>query len=316
MKKLFILNFILHSIAGYACDVCGGFFVANPNYSKHQVMLMHRYRVLNGYNHYQQKSYFVNPGAYRVMHPEPSDSNEAITNYSSKDYESFKSYDLKGRFTLTNKLELLVNFGFQEIRTEYDGIKKKNAGITDLQILLGYKLITAASENFKQQLVCGLGAKFPTGQYAKKADGIRLSLLNQNGSGSFDGMIYTNYKLQFKQLGLNSFSVLKINTFNSLHQKIGNSFNQTLALYYQFAKKNKSVFLTGLSTYEYNKGVYDHDNLIPSTGTNVCLLGPSVDFIYKKLQFNLGFQFRVFERNAANNMANAGRAISSVSWNF
>ncbi|MBA2612128.1 MAG: hypothetical protein H0U95_09160 [Bacteroidetes bacterium] len=100
MKFLKIIVFVIFSSRTVACDLCGSFMGITPYDHQSQLTLLHRYRVFNGYRNYQEASRFILPGAYKTMHDPsaiPGDSATIINNHSSKDYESYKIIELRGK---------------------------------------------------------------------------------------------------------------------------------------------------------------------------------------------------------------------------
>ena len=129
MKFFRILFLLIISLPVFACDLCGSFMGITPYDNQSQLTLLHRYRVFNGYRNYQQASRFLIPGAYKTMH-DPSvisgDSATEIQNHSSKDYETYKVIELRGKYFLHSRWEVNFILPFQQIKTKYDQSKNKN----------------------------------------------------------------------------------------------------------------------------------------------------------------------------------------------
>jgi len=319
MKKKLVLLFIFLYFKNYSCDICGSFMGITPYDNQSQICVLHRYRVFNGYRNYQQTSKFVVPGAYKIMHNDSlqNDTTYRNTNRNSKDYESFKILELRGKFFLHPRLEMNCIIPMQQIKTKYDNIKIENTGIADPSLFLGYHLIKRLSDySIKQRLIIGAGLKFPVGQNDKQINNRRLALLNQNGTGSWDSFYYVNYIISKSKFGINSNTLFKLNGENKYNERIGNSFNQILSLFIKFQVKNVNLFPSLLSNYEFTKGVYTASILQKGTNMNTLLLGPSMDVSYKNFVFNTSFQFNVYERVSSRNLSTAGRLVAALTYNF
>ena len=126
MKFFRIVFLLIISLPVFACDLCGNFMGITPYDNQSQLMLLHRYRVFNGYRNYQQTSRFLIPGAYKTMH-DPSvmggDSATEIKNHSSKDYETYKVIELRGKYFLHPRWEVNFILPIQQIKTKYMTIR-------------------------------------------------------------------------------------------------------------------------------------------------------------------------------------------------
>src|SRR6218665_2211013 len=131
MKTYFTYLFALLGFAGFACDSCGGFMGLTPYDNQSQLTLLHRYRVFNGYRTYQQRSHFFIPGAYRTQHAPGGDSAGVVRNYSSEDYEAFKTLELRLKYFLHPRWELNAFLPVQQIRTKYNDVKTTSTGLAD-----------------------------------------------------------------------------------------------------------------------------------------------------------------------------------------
>ncbi len=320
MKKTILIPFLFFYFTNYACDICGSFMGITPYDNQNQICLLHRYRVFNGYRNYQQTSKFVVPGAYKIMHNDSLLQNDTIynsKNHSSKDFESYKVFELRAKYFLKPRWEINCIIPFQQIKTQYDNIKTENTGISDPSLYLGYHLIKRLKGYaIKQRLIIGAGLKFPLGKNDKHNNNYRLSLLNQNGTGSWDNFYYINYIISKNKFGINSNILFKLNGTNKYNEGVGNSINQILNVFVRLDVKNIKLFTSVLANYEYTQGVYVNKKLIVGTNMNTLLLGPSIDIVYKNFVFNSSFQFRAHERISSQNLSTAGRFILALTFNF
>ncbi len=321
MKFFKILFFLFFGLPAFACELCGSFMGITPYDNQSQLTLLHRYRVFNGYRNYQETSRFINPGAYRVLHDPsalPLDSVNTVKNHSSKDYETYKVIELRGKYFLHTRWEVNFILPFQQIKTKYDEEKNTNTGISDPSLFSGYHLIKRLNGfATRQRLIAGAGIKLPVGIYDKQNDKQkRIALLDQNGTGSVDHFYYINYMIGRKWWGLNTNCLFKINGKNKFNERYGNSYNQVINLFTRFELDNVTVFPSVFANYEYSKGLYVNGNLEKATNVNVLLLGPSLDISYKNFVLNTSFQFNVYERVSSQDLSNAGRFVIGLTCNF
>lgn len=321
MKFLRVTILLFFSFPIFACDLCGSFMGITPYDNQSQLCILHRYRVFNGYRNYQQKSRFIEPGAYKTMH-DPGllnqDSSGITKNHSSKDYESYKIIELRGKCFFHPRWELNFILPFQQIKTKYDDEKNKVTGMADPSLFAGYHLIKRLNDyNIKQRLIIGAGIKLPFGiSDQQNDDGERMMLINQNGTGSTDNFYYLNYMLSQKRWGVNSNSIFKINGRNKYHERYACSYNQVFSLFSRFDIKALNVFPSIFANYEYCKGLFVNGKLTEGTNVNVLLLGPAFDLSYKSFVLNTSFQFNVYERVSSQNLSNAGRFVVGLTYNF
>jgi hypothetical protein len=292
-----------------------------PYDNQSQLTLLHRYRVFNGYRNYQQTSRFLLPGAYKTMHDPsviPGDSAIETKNHSSKDYETYKVLELRGKYFLHPSWELNFIFPIQQIKTKYDGQKNTNTGVSDPTLFSGYHVIKRLNGYvIKQRMIVGAGIKFPLGISDKQnAQFNRMSLLNQNGTGSVDHFYYVNYLLSRKWFGIATNCMFKINGTNKYKEKFANSYNQVFNLFVKLEINDLKIFPAVFVNYEYSKGLLVNGNLEAGTNIDVLLLGPSLDLSYKKFVLNTSYQFNVYERVSSQSLANAGRFVIGLTYNF
>lgn len=303
-----------------ACDICGNFMGLTPYDNQNQLSLFHRYRVFNGYRNYQQRSVFFVPGAYRTAHGPGTGGDSVVTfsTHSAKDYESYKVFELRGKYFLSPRLEINCIVPIQQIRILHDGDRSETSGLADPSFFAAWHLVRRTdSVTFRQRLLLGAGVKFPLGAYDRLDNRMqRLFLLNQNGSGSWDHFYYVNYTVRHRVAGLNANTLFKFNTTNRFNERLGNSFNQSLLLFVPCEWRSWRFFPALLGSYEYCKGLYADGRLVPATSMNVFMLGPSVDLVRGNFVFNLCYQFNARERVSSQSLSAAGRLVVGITWNF
>jgi len=321
MRFIIVTIILFNSLPISACDLCGSFMGITPYDNQSQITLLHRYRVFNGYRNYQQTSRFLLPGAYKTMH-DPSvihgDSALETKNHSSKDYETYKVLELRGKYFLHPSWELNFIFPIQQIKTKYDEQKNTNTGISDPTLFSGYHVIKRLNGYVtKQRMIVGAGIKFPLGISDKQnAQFNRMSLLNQNGTGSVDHFYYVNYMLSRKWWGMATNCMFKINGTNHYKEKFANSYNQVFNLFAKLKIKDLKIFPAVFANYEYSRGLLVNGNLEAGTNIDLLLLGPSLDLNYKSFVVNTSYQFNVYERVSSQSLANAGRFVIGLTYNF
>jgi len=312
---------LMLTLPAMACDLCGSFMGITPYDSRSQLMLLHRYRVFNGYRNYQQSSKFLIPGAYKTMH-DPSlmrnDSSILIQNHSSKDYETYKVIELRGKYFLHSRWEVNFILPVQQVKTKYDEDRNVNTGIADPSLFSGYHIIKRLNGyTTKQRMIIGAGIKLPVGIYDKKnTEDQRMQLLNQNGSGSLDHFYYINYMLSRNRWGINTNCIFKFNGTNKYQEQYASTYNQVFSLFAKFEVKEIEFYPSVFMNYEYCKGLYINNKLVKGTNVNVLLLGPALDISYKSFVLNTSFQFNVYERVSSQSLSNAGRFVIGLTYNF
>lgn len=321
MNYYFVLLFSFVSLFSFACDICGNYMGISMHDSKSQLAIMHRYRVLNGYVNYQQKSSFIVPGAYKTAH-DPQfhnniDSNYISRSYQSKDFESFKVFELRARINLGKRFQLNAFIPIVQNKTKYNGIKNSTQGVSDLSFALAYHAFEKNTGSQTHRMSFAAGIKLPTGRSdLKNEGGTRVFLLNQPGTGSWDPFFYINHFSKFKYVGLNFNSLYKICGTNQFGERCGHAAVQSLNLFAQLNAKTIYFFPGVSGTYEYCKGMYMYEKLMEGSNTNVLLAGPSIDINWKRVNFHSAYQFNCYERVASNELTNAGRWIIMLAYNF
>ncbi len=320
--KTYLFSFLfLGSLKFLACDMCGNFMGLTPYDNQSQLALVHRYRMFNGYRTYQQRSSFFMPGAYRTMHNPnivPGDSMVKTSNHSSRDYESFKVFELRGKYFLHPRWEVNFIAPLQQIKTRYDDQKTSTTGLGDPSLFVAYHLIRRLGDYaIRQRLIFGAGIKLPLGNYqAKNENGRRMSLLTQSGTGSYDHFYYINYIISKNRWGLSTNSLLKLNGKNKFGERLAHSYNQVVSLFARLPVKNVVLYPSVLANYEYSRGLYTNGRLDADTGEDLLLMGPGLDVSYQSFVFNVSWQFNAYERVSSHSLSSAGRVVVGVTFNF
>lgn len=311
--------FLFITLPTLACDVCGNYMGITPYDNKHSISFTHRYRVFNGYKNYQQKSQFFPTSAYKTMHGEKQDSMlRANNNYSSNDFESFKIFDLRLKYFISKRLEANIFVPLINNKSKIDQYKTSTVGLGDVSVNLAYHVLTPkANEKFRNRLIVGLGLKTPTGNYYvhdKQSERIDFEL--QHGTGSWDGFSYINYVFMTNRLGFNLNVNYKVNGQNNYFERLGNAQNHFFNVFYKTQYKEFVFYPSIQSNYENTKGLYIKERLVKNSHMNSLLVGPGLDIYYKKVSFNVSWQFTAFETIEKGYLKSAGRFNIGLNYNF
>ncbi|HEY1039468.1 MAG TPA: hypothetical protein VGF30_08700 [Bacteroidia bacterium] len=317
--KYFIGLVMLISMRSAACDICGCFMGITPYDNQSTVGFLHRYRVFNGYRSYEQKSKLFPTGAYKVMHTGHDSIVPTVARvYSSKDYESYKVYELRAKYFIHHRIELNAIIPFNNNKSKEDSIVYEHTGLGDPTFFAGYHLIKKVDyETFLHRLIVGGGIKIPSGNYYAKNDkNVRLPFLMQPGTGSLDYFFYSNYVFGYRKFGFSLNSMYKVNGSNYYHERIGNSISNYLNIFIK-VKAGDFIFIPSAQLYyEYTKGLYVNHSLQKGTQMNCLLAGPGLDVFYKNVSLSASVQFRAYEETATNNLSSSGRIVVGLTYNF
>lgn len=317
LKSFFIMLCIVVTSKFFACDICGNYMGITPYDNKNSISFLHRYRVFNGYRDYQSHSQFFPKSAYRVAHSdEPADSN-AVKNYSSKDFESYKIFELRFKYFVFKRLELNVFVPLLNNKSKTNEVYTSHTGLGDISFNAGYHLITPKDKRVRHKLIIGAGIKLPTGNYyAHDSHSDRLPFEMQSGTGSIDGFGYINYVAMTKKLGLSISLNYKANGQNKFHEKLCNSHNDFVSVFYKVPIKNVILYPSVQANYEYTDGLKVKSELQKNTDVNSLLLGPGLDIYYKSFSINLAWQFTAYEEVKGGSLKSAGRLSFGLNYSF
>ncbi len=319
-KATTVLYVVIFYYTSKACDICGNYMGITPYDNKNSISFIHRYRIFNGYQNYQKQSYFFPTSAYKINHgDEHTDSVLMQThNYSSKDYESYKVFELRFKYFISKRIEINTFIPLLNNKSQMNGEKNNNTNFGDVSINGTYHLITPkADKKLRHKLILGMGLKLATGVYFVHDNySKRLPFLMQPGTGSWDGMVYVNYIMMSKKIGINVNTSLKINSQNRYHERMGNSNNSIVSVFYKLKCNNLTIYPSVIANYEFSKGLYIKKELQKNTQVNSLLVGPGLDIYYKSFSLNTSWQFTAFEKIATGNLKSAGRLVVGINYSF
>lgn len=319
--KVFLIIFFLAPGILFACDVCGAFLGITPFENQNSFGFAHRYRVFNGYEIMNQHSRLFPAGAYRLDPSSPSVLHGGASSdqtLSKSDFESYKVMELRARYFIHPRIELNAIVPYVSNKQKIEDEETNVNGPGDISFYAGYHLFErTGAVKIKQRLVAGLGIKFPTGRCnSLYADGDRIPVLLQAGTGSTDGFIYLNYKAAKNNWLFGITSLGKINGENRYGEQVCASTVNSGFLAYRF-RSCKWTVLPQLQVYEeYTNGLRNGIVLEEATGMNMVLAGPGVNVFWKNLALDIGAQLPVHQQTDEMNMKTSGRLMVGLTYNF
>ena len=317
IKTYFIFCFTLFYLNAIACDICGNYMGITPYDNKSSISFLHRYRVFNGYRDYQTQSHFFPASAYRVTHADEPIDSTVTKNYSSKDFESYKIFELRFKYFVLKKLELNVFVPLLSNKSKSDNQYLSHTGLGDISFNGGYHVVTPKDKALRHKLIVGAGIKLPTGNYyAHDSHSERLPFEMQPGTGSIDGFVYMNYVLMTKKIGASVSINYKANGQNNYKEKLSNSHNDFVSLFYRLPISNVIFYPSIQANYEYTDGLKVKNELQKNTDVNSLLLGPGLDIYYKSFSVNLAWQFTTYENVNESSLKSAGRLSFGLNYSF
>ncbi|RZK59775.1 transporter [Pedobacter sp. Leaf41] len=314
-RKILILLFVLVGSQTFACDICGCFMGITPYFNRNSISLLYRYRSFNGYDG-QGHSLFPNGGKFFI----PAKQQDApITGHTGNqaDYELYRSIEFRGRYFMNSRLEINAILPYVSNSERYNGYTSSISGIGDVNLYTGYHFVQQLENDFKQQLIAGIGVKLPTGKNDfKNNEGIRYSSLMQGGTGSTDGFVYLNYIVGLGKFGASLNTSYKVNGTNSRDEGIANSTTSFLNIFYtQRVGKTVQVMPSAQFFYEYSGGEKYQGIKTGEHVMNNLMGGVGVDVFYKNMALNAGLQKNVWEAKTDHPMS-AGRVHLGITYNF
>lgn len=212
--------------------------------------------------------------------------------------ESFQTTELRGRFRLSERIQLFTLVPINFNQQKENNITSTFSGIGDITVFANYSIYNngdSLDRKWKHNLQLGGGIKTPIGSY-KKLD--KNNILNPNvqtGSGSFDFLLDAIYTIRYKKWGLNNTAFYRYNTTNSNDYKFGNRFTLSSSFFYWANIKGYSLLPSIGINYDladndvHNKFTVDH------SGGNLLFTTFGLDFYYKKFTFGINYQLPVYQ---------------------
>lgn len=323
MRKLALLIslVVLGTLPSRACDICGCFMGITPYDNQSGVSLMHRYRIFNGYQQYNQQARFFPAGAKPFF---PATTNGASPGYSHShkgdptDFEAFRVMELRGKYFLAKRLELNAFVPYVMNTSQINGRQLNLSGLGDVTVFAGYHLIRAIeTAGVQSRLIVGGGLKLPTGDFRRgEAPGRRYPVLNQPGTGTTDGFVYANYIGSYRGVGLSVNGSYRRGAANRFEENLAPGITAFTNLFYRLPlNQNWQLYPSAQLFYEKTKGERFEGRLTGEHAMNNALLGPGLDIYYKNVSLNTSVQFPVYTATT-DHPASAGRLVVAVGYSF
>ena len=324
MKNLLSLllsgGLLLSGPAARACDICGCFMGITPYDNQSSLVLMHRYRIFNGYQEFGQRARFRPAGA-RIAFPAHLNSDNGYDpahDGDPTDFEAFRVVELRGKYFLSRRVELNAFVPYVMNTSQINGRQLNSSGVGDVTVFAGYHLIRAIeTAGVQSRLVVGGGLKLPTGAFRRtNAAGERYSLLNQVGTGTTDGFVYANYIGSFRAFGLSVNSSYRRSSENAYRGAVAPGSATFASLFYRLPLGTDwQVYPSAQFFHEYTRGETFDGQFTGEHALNNALLGPGLDVYYKNVSLNTSVQLPVYTADT-DHPASAGRLVVSVGYSF
>ena len=274
-----------------ACDICNMDINLIPENNKNTLSLTYRSRFTSGrYNAFGT----MMESPYRMfMHTGPQSRNH----YNKTVNEVFEVYTLSGNYFVSERLNINVRLPFSHNVQYMDNQKTvETHGVGDLILLGNYEIInTKRIENSLTSFrwTIGGGVKLPLGKWNHKKEEEFLDIDLQNGTGSTDAILTSEYTLRYNKVGMLVSTNVKFNTTNSRGYKYGNSWNQQLTLFY-LQKIGKINVMPHLALYhEIARQDVENKQLLLQSGGEVMLASGGLNLYFNKIRIDFTYQHGV-----------------------
>lgn len=313
-----------------ACDFCGCYMGITPYDNQSSISLLYRYKSYNGYSIvHQQHMLFParsmsangslsspqNAGAYTMKHG----SAASTVSYLQKDYEIYTNAEIRARYYIHKRMELNVIIPFVMNSSSLNSERQEVHSLGDMTVLASWRVIDRSlNAKFQSRFIAGGGIKLPTGSFTEKSeDGDRVDPMLQSGTGTIDYLMYLNYILSYKKIGINLNSTYKMNGTNHFHEKVGNSSTNYVNLFIKLREEKKlKIFPSLQGFYEYTNGFFIDNKYVNGTTVNCLMGGAGLDVYYKNVSINTSFQLPMYEDILQSDLACAGRLMIGLTYSF
>ncbi|MFD2892041.1 transporter [Flavobacterium chuncheonense] len=197
-------------------------------------------------------------------------SNDGLYSNSPWYDENFNTIQAWGRIPISEKIQvsLLVPYHFHN-RDSKTG-NQSISGIGDITALGFYTLIKTKKDStaIKQHLMLGSGVKMPSGSYNESNNG-SINPSYQQGTGSWDYLIATEYTIKRNNIGLNTMLNYTFKTENEKNYQFGNQLNYGSTLFYTLNNEQISfVPQIGIAGEVYESN-YQHGQRVRNTAGDI-----------------------------------------------
>lgn len=266
--SIFILFLLPASL--FACDVCGCSAGTNnlgilPQFQRHFVGMRLNYRGFESHHH--------------------------GTTYSQ---ENFTTAELWGRFNPHRRWQIFAFVPYNIYQQNMNGDIRRNTGLGDVTLLSNFTLTNPdryLDSDWKHNLMAGAGLKIPTGAWNRQlVNGTEQNPNLQPGTGSVDYMVNAIYTLRYKQWGLNTDVVYRLNSRNPSDFRFGNRFTAGSRAFYWLQSGKIGLLPSAGAGFEYGRHDLDEGLLVSESGGH-CLMGVGGFDIYTP-HFSAGVSYQ------------------------
>jgi hypothetical protein len=198
-------------------------------------------------------------------------TNDGLYSNSPWYDEYYQTTQLWTRIPITSKIQIsaIVPYHFHQRQT-VNGTEPIS-GLGDVTVMGLYQLYQSVKKDstaFSHTLHLGGGVKAPTGTYDIRNNG-SINPGYQLGTGSWDGLILTEYTLRKNAFGLNLMANYTIKSENDKGYRFGNQLNYGGTIFYLW-ERNQNTFSPQLGlngeVYEFN---FQHGQKVQETAGSI-----------------------------------------------
>lgn len=294
-----------------ACDVCGAYMGIMPNEKNSFIAVYNRYRAFKGDYFTGSNEMFPDGSYFKTEHAGHSAAGVST-------YEVFRVTELRARYFIHPRVELNMVLPYANNKEVVGTASTVAEGLGDLTLTAGYHLIDdTITSNLKHRLIVGGGVKLATGDDRDNANGQRITILNQPGTGANDAIIMAAYLMGYKQWGIVVNGMSKFNGTNAFNERIGNSVSASTSLFYKVDLGCGFQILPSIVVnYEKTKGEYLKDVLQSRTGMQTLLGGVGLQVSYRRFSLDIIAQKAIDEPKSSNSMYTTLRTVAGLTYNF
>lgn len=301
MKQIyFILSFIFIFTVNvlYACEVCG----CSAGGTSMGILPQFRKNFI-GFHYFQRD--------FETKHFVLGQNTE------NKSFERFQTLELRGRFYLSNRIQLFAFLPFN-LNQQIDNSKTTHFyGLGDASVIVNYHIMSPQDSTCKifiHNLQLGGGLKLPTGTSNALDHNLIVNPYIQTGTGSWDVLLDAIYTLRYDNMGWNSNVVYRLNTSNSNQFRFGNRTSINTMFFY-WAKIRTYSLLPNLGlSYEYAAFDCDDSTVLWTSGGHGLFSTAGLDFYTQNMSFGMSLYLPVYQSN--NNIQNRQRINLNIVYNF
>lgn len=343
MKKSYrILIFIvslLNTTQTLACDSCN-FFEYSLLENKSYFGVFYRFRGFDDYVSYPnnsaatirsypaQLSTDLLPWNIPAVMHEP-EGNGLFVQKSNQDFETYKTIEARGNFTLKNKWNFTFLLPYEFNKVYYEKYLDLPNPVRDTTLYVqGWGDLTVAADfihliynpKSRHTLRPGLAVTLPTGQALVQSEngaGDPFDPIIQPGKGSFSLIPRINYQWFLDKQGINAGASYQWSTEGEQRYEFGNSFNGYLQYFYQLTIGEKFLLVPNAGFY-YESAKKDSYQGVEQdlTGGNVTFAQLGLDLNLKQTTLSVVFQSPIAQNLNGNQILNQNRISFGVIRSF